>query len=94
MHIVHKILKKESDNILKKEKKKKQKKEDENYIFYGDAIEHPKYGFQFDSKKYEKITHPFLNEKVEWGMVPYVQAMLLARYIRGDMNSYPPFMWK
>ena len=30
-------------------------KEDENYIFYGDAIEHPKYGFQFDSKKYEKI---------------------------------------
>ncbi len=48
----------------------------------------------WQAKKYEKITHPFLNEKVEWGMVPYVQAMLLARYIRGDMNSYPPFMWK
>ena len=40
------------------------------------------------------ITHPFLKEKVEWGMVPYVQAMLLARYLRGDLDSYPVFLWK
>ena len=45
-------------------------------------------------KKKETITHPFLKEKVEWGMVPYVQAMLLARYLRGDLDGYPVFLWK
>lgn len=39
----------------------------------------------------EIITHPYLNEKVEWGMVPFVQAMLLARYLRGDLDEYPVF---
>lgn len=48
----------------------------------------------WQSKKQESIKHPFLNEKVEWGMVPYVQAMLLARYLRGDLDEYPPFFWK
>jgi CRISPR-associated protein Cas1 len=48
----------------------------------------------WQSKKQEIITHPFLQEKLEWGLVPYVQAMLLARYIRGDLDGYPPFMWK
>lgn len=48
----------------------------------------------WQSRKKEIIKHPFLNEKVEWGMVPYVQAMLLARYLRGDLDEYPPFMWK
>ena len=48
----------------------------------------------WQSRKQEKITHPFLNEKIEWGLVPYVQSMLLARYIRGDLDEYPPFMWK
>lgn len=48
----------------------------------------------WQSKKQEAITHPFLQEKVEWGMVPFVQAMLLARYIRGDLDEYPPFFWK
>ena len=37
--------------------------------------------------------HPFLEEKVEWGLVPFVQAMLLARYLRGDLEEYPPFLW-
>ena len=45
-------------------------------------------------KKKEIITHPYLNEKVEWGMVPFVQAMLLARYLRGDLDEYPVFLWK
>lgn len=45
-------------------------------------------------RKQETIKHPFLEEKVEWGMVPYAQALLLARYIRGDLDAYPPFMWK
>jgi len=44
--------------------------------------------------KFEIIKHPFLNEKIERGMLPYVQALLLARYIRGDLDSYPVFMWK
>jgi len=48
----------------------------------------------WQSKKQEKITHPFLQEKLEWGLVPYVQAMLLGRFIRGDLDGYPPFMWK
>lgn len=48
----------------------------------------------WQEKKQEIITHPFLKEKVEWGMVPYVQAMLLARYLRGDLDQYPPFFWK
>ena len=49
---------------------------------------------EWQNKKKEIITHPYLNEKVEWGMVPYVQAMLLARYLRGDIDGYPVFMWK
>ena len=44
--------------------------------------------------KKEMITHPFLKEKIEWGLVPYVQALLLARTIRGDLEEYPPFFWK
>lgn len=49
---------------------------------------------EWQNKKKDVITHPFLNEKVEWGMVPFVQAMLLARHLRGDLDEYPPFFWK
>lgn len=45
-------------------------------------------------RKDDEITHPFLKEKVQWGLVPYVQALLLARYMRGDLDEYPPFLWK
>ena len=48
----------------------------------------------WQSKKQESIKHPFLEEKIEWGMAPYVQSMLLARYLRGDIDEYPPFFWK
>lgn len=48
----------------------------------------------WQTKKQELITHPFIKEKVEWGLVPHVQALLLARYIRGDLDQYPPFLWK
>lgn len=44
--------------------------------------------------KQDKITHPYLKEKIEWGLVPYSQAMLLARYFRGDLDAYPCFCWK
>ncbi len=48
----------------------------------------------WQNHKKEKITHPFLKEKMEWGLVPYVQALLLARTIRCDLDGYPPFLWK
>ena len=48
----------------------------------------------WQSKKQEMIRHPFLQEKLAWGLIPYAQAMLLARFIRGDLDGYPPFMWK
>jgi CRISPR-associated protein Cas1 len=44
--------------------------------------------------KEETIMHPFLEEKVKWGLIPHVQAILLARFIRGDLDGYPPFLWK
>lgn len=49
---------------------------------------------EWQNKKKETLTHPYLKEKIEWGMVPYVQAMLLARYLRGDLDGYPVFLWK
>jgi len=48
----------------------------------------------WQDRKREELVHPFLNEKVEWGLIPYVQAMLLARFLRGDLDEYPPFLWK
>ena len=48
----------------------------------------------WQERKRETITHPYLGEKLPWGMVPYIQALLLARYIRGDLDAYPPFLWK
>jgi len=49
---------------------------------------------EWQNRKKEEIKHPYLDEKVEWGMIPFVQAMLLARYLRGDIDEYPPFLWK
>lgn len=40
------------------------------------------------------IIHPYLNEKIEIGLLPYVQAMLMARYIRQDIDNYPVFLIK
>ena len=48
----------------------------------------------WQNHKKEEITHPYLKEKIAWGLVPYVQALLLARYLRGDLDGYPPFLWK
>lgn len=48
----------------------------------------------WQKRKNEVIKHPFLDEKIEWGMLPYMQALLLARYLRGDLDAYPVFMWK
>ena len=47
----------------------------------------------WQERKKEVILHPYLKEKIEFGLIPYVQAMLLARYLRGDLDAYPPFFW-
>ena len=48
----------------------------------------------WQNRKRETITHPYLNEKVEIGLLPYLQAMMLARYIRKDIDDYPVFLIK
>lgn len=48
----------------------------------------------WQKRKFEKITHPFLNEKIPIGMIPYAQALLFARVLRGDLDCYPPFAWR
>lgn len=48
----------------------------------------------WQKRKTEELTHPFLKEKMPWGLVPYVQALLLVRALRGDLDAYPPLMWK
>jgi CRISPR-associated protein Cas1 len=47
----------------------------------------------WQERKKEEITHPFLKEQIEFGLIPYVQALLLARFLRGDLDAYPPFFW-
>jgi len=49
---------------------------------------------EWQKRKQVEITHPYLNEKIAWGLVPHAQAMLLARFLRGDLDAYPPFFWK
>lgn len=49
---------------------------------------------RWQERKRETLTHPYLEEKLPWGLVPYIQALLLSRYLREDMDGYPPFLWK
>ena len=46
----------------------------------------------WQKRKQEEIIHPYIDEKISIGLLPYVQAQLLARYIRGDIEEYPPFL--
>ena len=48
----------------------------------------------YQKRKQEEITHPYLDEKMTIGLLPLVQAQLMARTIRGDMAEYPPFYLK
>ncbi|MCF8011163.1 MAG: type I-C CRISPR-associated endonuclease Cas1c [Clostridiales bacterium] len=48
----------------------------------------------WQKRKREEITHPFLGKKIPVGLLPYAQALLLSRHLRGDLDSYPPFVWK
>lgn len=46
----------------------------------------------YQKRKQEEVTHPFLGEKTTLGLVPHLQARLLARYLRGDLDGYPPYL--
>ena len=48
----------------------------------------------WQKRKKDTVIHPFLGEKIEIGLIPYVQSLLLARYLRGDLEEYPPYLMK
>lgn len=48
----------------------------------------------WQQRKQETITHPFLDEKSTVGLLMMIQAKLMSRYLKGDLDTYPPFMWK
>ncbi len=48
----------------------------------------------YQKRKQDEIMHPFIEEKVTIGLLFHTQALLLARYLRGDLDGYPPFIWK
>lgn len=48
----------------------------------------------YQKRKQEEILHPFIEEKVSVGILFHIQAMLMARHLRGDLDGYPPFLWK
>lgn len=80
--------------INKKILNKKNFKKKENGAVLMDDESRKKLLTEWQRKKAETITHPFLKEKVQWGMIPHIQAMLLSRYLRGELDGYPVFLWK
>lgn len=49
---------------------------------------------EYQKRKQVEIEHPFLKEKVPLGMLMFAQAQLLSRYLRGDLDEYPPYLWR
>lgn len=47
----------------------------------------------WQERKKEEVEHPYLKERVPFGLIPHLQALLLARFLRGDLDAYPPFFW-
>lgn len=48
----------------------------------------------YQKRKQDELSHPFIEESVPLGLLPFIQAQLLARYLRGDLDGYPPFIWR
>jgi CRISPR-associated protein Cas1 len=48
----------------------------------------------YQKRKQDEILHPFLKERISIGLLPYMQSLLLARFLRGDLDGYPPFIWR
>ncbi len=68
--------------------------EQENGAVFLSAEGRKKVQRAWQERKQVVITLQFLKGKIPWGLTPYVQALLLARYLRDDLDGYPPFMWK
>lgn len=66
-----------------------QKKEDNEVVLTDEGRQ--KFLQEWQKRKREEIKHPYLHEKIKWGLIPHVQALLLARTIRGDLDEYPVF---
>ncbi len=48
----------------------------------------------YQKRKQDEIHHPFIDKKVTLGLLFHIQALILARFLRGDLDGYPPFIWK
>jgi len=48
----------------------------------------------WQKRKQEEVLHPFIQERLPFGLIPHIQATLLARHLRGDLDGYPPFFWR
>lgn len=48
----------------------------------------------YQQRKQEEVLHPFIDEKIPIGLIPHVQAMLFGRFLRGELDGYPPFVWR
>ena len=48
----------------------------------------------YQNRKQEEVTHPFIGEKIHVGMLFHIQALLFSRYLRGELDAYPPFIWR
>jgi CRISPR-associated protein Cas1 len=48
----------------------------------------------YQNRKQEEIMHPFIGEKIHVGMLFYIQALLFSRFLRGELDAYPPFIWR
>jgi CRISPR-associated protein Cas1 len=48
----------------------------------------------YQKRKQEELMHPFLKEKTTMGLVPHLQALLLSRHLRDDLDGYPPYFWR
>ena len=79
-------------NLSQVKKKGFQKKESGAVMMNDDTRKTVLVAYQ--KRKQDEIIHPFLNEKVSIGLLFHIQALLLARYLRGDLDGYPPFIWK
>ena len=49
---------------------------------------------EYQNRKQTEVFHPYIEEKVPIGLLFFVQANLLARFLRGDIDGYPPFFWR
>jgi len=49
---------------------------------------------EYQNRKQTEVYHPYIDEKVKIGLLYFIQANLMARFLRGDLDGYPPFFWR